>query len=104
MHWHVLWNEGKQVSADYGFYLNSKCFFQPKLNRQTMLTTIEATSTPFNKQHFVKSELLLKNHPVIQNCIGMQSSGFWYTDDIQMLFVRRGAFQLSYGGHTFVVG
>jgi len=68
-----------------------------------MLIPIKSTSTRFNKQHFVEGELLLKNQVVIQDCIGMPSSGSSYTHDIQMIFVKRGTFQLSYGAHTFNV-
>ncbi len=62
-----------------------------------MLTHFSTTGNQVNEKVFTQKKLMLNGYPAIQYCTGIPCSGSWYTQDIELLFIKTGAFSVRYG-------
>lgn len=51
-----------------------------------------------------KKQLTLNGHTVIQYCTSTPKTGSWYTEDTQLLFVKKGSLKLRYGKENYEIG
>lgn len=69
-----------------------------------MLTTIPDTIHQTKHRQLTHQKLILNDYPAIQKFAGILDKRSWYTDDIELLFIKRGAIEFRYGNEFFVVG
>jgi AraC family transcriptional regulator, exoenzyme S synthesis regulatory protein ExsA len=65
-----------------------------------MLTNISKTNVRITGQ----KQLMLNGYSAIQYFTGIQHSGSWYTEDIQLIFIKTGTFRMRYANTDFLVG
>jgi AraC-like DNA-binding protein len=52
---------------------------------------------------FPQKKLMLNGYPAIQYCYGPHPIGSWFTDEIQVLYVKTGTFRMRYGKEEYVL-